>query len=35
LNRILGKLREATDRIENLTFLNVYERMLSLFLQLP
>jgi CRP/FNR family cyclic AMP-dependent transcriptional regulator len=34
LNRILGKLREATDRIESLTFLNVYGRMVNLFLQL-
>jgi CRP/FNR family cyclic AMP-dependent transcriptional regulator len=34
LNRVLGKLREATDRIENLTFLNVYGRMVNLFLQL-
>ena len=34
LIRVLGKLREATDRIENLTFLNVYERVVNLFLHL-
>jgi len=34
LNRILGKLREATDRIEGLTFLNVYGRIVNLFLQM-
>lgn len=34
LIRILGKLREVTDRIENLTFKNVYGRMANLFLQL-
>jgi len=34
LIRVLAKLREATDRIENLTFLNVYERVVNLFLHL-
>ncbi len=34
LQKILCKLRDATERIENLTFLNVYGRMANLFLQL-
>jgi CRP/FNR family cyclic AMP-dependent transcriptional regulator len=34
LIRVLGKLRQATDRIENLTFMNVYERVVNLFLQM-
>jgi CRP/FNR family cyclic AMP-dependent transcriptional regulator len=34
LNQILGKLREATDKIESLTFKNVYGRMAALFLQM-
>lgn len=34
LQKILEKLRDATERIEDLTFLNVYGRMANLFLQL-
>ena len=33
LIQTLGKLRDATDRIENITFLNVYGRIVNLFLQ--